>query len=350
MKDQKNRRYIIRGLILLVAALLLQVGARTIPGFATWYAHHIYPILVIVFGGFFGIFPVSVVELALYLLILLILAAVIRYLKRPVHLLCRGFLLISALLFSYTVSCGVNYLAMPFSEYAGLEAGQYTEEELKELCRYLVDKVNETATSERFADHRQEWLQEGVRAMQRAGAQYPSLSGFYPRPKPVMMSAILSVQQLAGIYVPFTIEANFNQEMTDYNIPHTICHELSHLKGFMREDEANFIGYLSCVGSDNQAFQYSGYMSGWIHAGNALAAVDMEAYIELHQELSQEVRDDLAENSRFWNRYDGRIAEVSTQINDTYLKINRQADGVRSYGRMVDLMLSYYNNTAVQMQ
>ena len=32
--------------------------------------------------------------------------------------------------------------------------------------------------------------------------------------------------------------------MPFYNIPHTICHELSHLKGYMREDEANFIGYL----------------------------------------------------------------------------------------------------------
>ncbi len=28
-------------------------------------------------------------------------------------------------------------------------------------------------------------------------------------------------------------------------------------------------------------------------------------------------------------------------MNDTYLKMNSQADGVKSYGRMVDLMLSY---------
>jgi hypothetical protein len=32
---------------------------------------------------------------------------------------------------------------------------------------------------------------------------------------------------------------------------------------------------------------------------------------------------------------------VSNQLNDAYLKLNSQSDGVKSYGRMVDLMLAY---------
>ena len=31
-------------------------------------------------------------------------------------------------------------------------------------------------------------------------------------------------------------------------------------------------------------------------------------------------------------------------MNDVYLKANDQSDGVQSYGRMVDLMLEYYQN------
>ena len=90
--------------------------------------------------------------------------------------------------------------------------------------------------------------------MIRLGQSYPQLDGYYPYPKPLINSRLLSVQQLCGIYSPFTIEANYNREMPYYNIPHTICHELSHLKGFMREDEANFIGYLACIGSDSPDF------------------------------------------------------------------------------------------------
>ena len=33
--------------------------------------------------------------------------------------------------------------------------------------------------------------------------------------------------------------------------------------------------------------------------------------------------------------------DAEESVNDTYLKMNSQADGVKSYGRMVDLMLSY---------
>ena len=177
--------------------------------------------------------------------------------------------------------------------------------------------------------------------MQAAAEEYPVLGGFYPRPKEVAVSWILSVQQLCGIYSPFTVEANFNGDMPDYNIPHTICHELSHLKGFMREDEANFIGYLACIRSENKAFRYSGYLTGWVYAGNALAKVDIDAYIELHNRLCAQALEDLAENNAFWDRYEGKVAEVSNQMNDVYLKVNKQEDGVKSYGRMVDLMLEY---------
>ena len=50
----------------------------------------------------------------------------------------------------------------------------------------------------------------------------------------------------------------------------------------------------------------------------------------------------LTANNRFWDQYEGKIAEAATQANDTYLKMNNQEEGVKSYGRVVDLMLAYY--------
>ena len=145
------------------------------------------------------------------------------------------------------------------------------------------------------------------------------------------------------------MEGNYNRAMTDYNIPHTICHELSHLRGFMREDEANFIGYLACIGSDKKAFQYSGYLTGWVYAGNALARQDMDSYREFYGKLHPKAAADLADNTRFWNRYEGKVAQVSNQVNDTYLKMNDQKEGVKTYGRMVDLMLAYHREEAIMM-
>lgn len=376
MKRNKRHgsRYLMAvGIFLLVFTALLQVCARTLPDFGTWYAHHIYPWIVDSVGRVTGVFPFSVVELGLYGLILLLVLDVGRLIAAAIHAFrrraaaetlsgdpgtggrpgtakilaaigSRWLFIIGALLFLYTASCGINYYASSFSSYAGLEDGTYTVEELDALCSDLVEKVNESVKTGRqsYRENRSTWRAESVKAMQAAGEMFPCLAGFYPKPKEVLFSKILSVQQLCGVYSPFTVEANFNGDMPDYNEPHTLCHELSHLKGFMREDEANFIGYLACISSENEAFRYSGYLTGWVYAGNALARVDMRRYIELTNQLCWEARQDLDENSDFWNRYESKVSEAATRMNDTYLKMNSQSEGVKSYGRMVDLMLSYF--------
>ena len=340
----RNGFWLIMGSVLLVLALFLQFAARRGSGFATWYAHTIYTVLVGVLGRINTIVPFSIVELGLYALIAGSLIYIIKYFRKPLQIFSRAVFLCGLLLFLYTTNCGINYYAAPFSSYAGIQTELYTKEELKELCRYLLKQVNETISEVHYTDYKKEWKQEGVRAMQKAGEEFDCLSGFYPCPKELACSYLLSVQQLCGIYSPFTIEANFNGDMPDYNIPHTICHELSHLKGFMREDEANFIGYLACITSDNQAFRYSGYLTGWVYAGNALARADMDAYMELRGQMDSRAEAHLKENNAFWDRYEGKVAEVSNQWNDTYLKMNDQEDGVKSYGRMVDLMLAYWKN------
>jgi hypothetical protein len=340
----QNKRYLGAGIGLFGAAAGVLVMARAMDGAATWYAHGVYPMIVGILGRAAGIFPFSVVEIGLYLLGIGVIVYGAVFWREPARVGARAVFVVGALLFLYTCNCGVNYYAASFADYAGLEIGLYSQEELRELCEFLTEKVNETAVEEGYGEHKREWRKEGVLAMKTAGEIFPVLGGFYPKPKEVAVSWILSVQQLCGIYSPFTVEANFNGDMPDYNIPHTMCHELSHLKGFMREDEANFIGYLACIGSERQAFQYSGYLTGWVYAGNALAQVDREGYIELYGHLCGQAQKDLRENNAFWEQYEGKVAEAANQINDVYLKANDQTDGVKSYGRMVDLMLEYYKN------
>ena len=77
-----------------------------------------------------------------------------------------------------------------------------------------------------------------------------------------------------------------------------------------------------------------------VYAGNALAKADYDGFIELYKKLDEKARNNLEDNNVFWDRFEGKTAEVSTKVNDTYLKAHSQTDGVLSYGRMVDLMLA----------
>ncbi len=294
--------------------------------------------------------------------ILLLLFWLVRDFRRPLVLVRNYATAAAVLLFLYASCCGVNYYRVPFSTYYIAELYEDVSGErvletniprtryeiaendpnrlLKEMCLWLTAEVNHARVElDGASGNYEEAQKKGVNAMNRLAEQYPALGGFYPKPKPVLVSWILSIQQCSGVYSPFTIEANYNNDMISYNIPHTICHELSHLRGFMREDEANFIGYLACLGSEDADYRYSGYLLGWIYAGNALAKRDYEAYNQIHGMLAEPIIADLAENSGFWDRYEGEVAEVQEKVNDAYLKANGQADGVKTYGRVVDLML-----------
>jgi len=321
---------------------LLQILARKVPGFGDWYARRVYRFMVGSIGRLSGGFPFALVEAVTYLLIVYAVFYVFIHRKEGKKILIRAVFLVTGLFLLFTINCGINYYRKPFSSYSGLDVRKSSVEELESLCLKLTDDINRMCAEGIAKEINLKSLEkESVKAMKRLGEIYPELAGYYPHPKPLLWSYFFSVQQLCGQYSPFTIEATYNRSMPDYNIPHTVCHELSHLRGFMREDEANFIGYLACIGSEDDGFRYSGYLTGWVYATNALAKADRVAYAEICGQLSEKAWDDLRYNNEFWGKYEGKTAEVSNRMNDTYLKLNSQSDGVNSYGRMVDLMLAY---------
>ena len=178
-ENRKSVRCAATGLLLLTTAGLLQLCARYAQSFADWYAHRIYPVLVKGLGGFSGFLPFSVVEIGLYALAAGSLWYLVKHISKPGRIACRGIFLSGILLFSYMTCCGINYYAGAFSEYAGLNPGKYTREELVELCEYLTERVNETAPelpqedteknqAYRYQENRSQWRQESVSAMQAA--------------------------------------------------------------------------------------------------------------------------------------------------------------------------------------
>jgi len=393
----KTERRLLTACVFFAVSGVLMVCARQIPGFAEWYSVHIYQKLTAVVGRVTGLAPFSVAEIGLYVLLIMLPVTGVRTVVKSVRFGQGGenafqwasgvFLTVSVLMCLYAVNCGVNYQRESFSEKSGLEAEQYTAEELKAVCLWLTEEVNARAglverggsgemiltmhgAEDRGSGPSGEMSVSGnrntaagadgdsraagtgemplqvlgdmaVQAMTKLAEDYPDLKGYYPHPKPVCISEILSYQNLSGVYSPFTVEANYNADMVDYNIPFTLCHELSHLRGFMQEEEANFIAFLACIGSGKQDFEYSGYLTGWVYCMNALRRTAAEEWQEVREELDEAAEADLRENSRFWDSYDGAVAEVSDKVNDTYLKANGQSEGVKSYGRMVDLIIAY---------
>ena len=353
------RKSLLLTVIALLSSSLLMLLTTTVDGFAQWYSTNIYPFWVNTIGRFFGIAPFSVAEILLYLLVVLFLGSIaftiIKIITRKEKILwffrwlTSIILLMSILMLSFILNAGINYHRDPFVQISGLEVEEYSVEELLMVASWLTVRVNETGQLVPRNEYGEMVLtadvaSTSVEAMRSLGNDFSVLYGFYPPPKPIQNSWLLSIMQVSGIYIPFTIEGNYNRDMPSHNIPFTATHELAHVRGFMQEEEANFIAFLACIGSEEVEFQYSGYLLSWIYVRNALRRVDSDAAAGIYELLYEGVRKDLQANRTFWAQFEGPISDLQTRVNDAYLRANAQPEGVRSYGMMVDLVIAYYFN------
>ena len=278
------------------------------------------------------------------------------------RLYCRffawAFLAVCAVM---TLNCFVLYHATPFSEtYFGEADIQYDLDELIRVRNYVVERCNALAR-EMERDGEGTVLYPGdmkaaaIEAMQSLGQTYDRLDGYYPRPKPLAASDFFSQQYMQGYYFPFSMEANYNDVMYIMNKPATMCHELAHLRGYIYEDEANFISFLACTRSSDPVFVYSGYLSVLNYLDNDFyraVGQDRDAYWAQARISPQVIADNVFVTEEEWERIEGKalistevVEKASDAFTDTTLKVNGVSDGIVSYSRVVELLLQYYRES-----
>lgn len=382
MADGKKtaRRFSLRGKLswcvmigLILLMLLFWLLAWKSSWFADWYAEECFPMLSRIGSRICGMVPFSVGE------VLIIIGLVLLFVMPISFLLCMIFgkgkrrriggiygRLLGAI-FTYifvteTCNCFVLYQGTSFGE-TYFQVRTYTGEELLTLYADLVEQANVLALQvQRDADgyfqlsEPAQLHDQAKRAMVQLGETYPRFAGYYPSPKVIQASYWMSQMNLTGIYFPFTLEANYNGDMMDINKPDTICHELSHLRGYLREDEAGFLAYLACIGSDSVDFQYSATISALEYVRNAVVESELfdiaaQRSIQLCPEASQDMYTFLPEG--YWQEKEEAIPTLvatdtvrstAETAMDTTLKLNGVTDGRRSYSRMVDLLLAYWDS------
>ena len=344
---------------LIPVSVLINLFVKNNANYAEFYAVNIYPFFVKTVGRLSFITRSSAAELIIFVLIvtIIILTALVtvgsikyrtfEYIKKYIFGVAS---IISVVYFLFVLFCGINYYRYEFTHYSGLEIQMSSKQELIELCELLIGDANECRAklethegTAKLSD--KSYYTTAERAgdfMEGLSEEYEILKGNFSAPKPVRQSKIMSYFKITGVFFPYTFEANVNVHIPPYQIPFVMLHELVHLRGFMREDEANFISYLACIKSGYDDFYYSGTMSALTHSMNALYSVDYDEFVRLYNLYSDDVRKDIDFSIRYWKQFDTKVADAAKKVNDIYLKAHNQQDGVRSYGRMVDLLLAYY--------
>lgn len=322
------------------------------------YSRALYPFFTMIYGTFFSLIPFSVAEFIIYIAIAALIFFVIYILtslfsKNKLYTFLKRtsvFLTVISFLFSsYVFGWAINYARMPLSNSMSLTICESEVDELNNMCLELISKANdlrenvgEDENGLFVLSETREYVNNKVKQVYTESNEPVLNVGGFATVKSVNTYNFLSNLNITGIYIPFTYEPNINMEMPDLLFPATACHEYAHFKGFAREDEANFIAYYVCRNSLDNDFAYSGTMLALIHSMNKLYAEDKTLHAIAYGKISEKIRRDLAAYSNYWDNFDTGLAEIQENINDNYLKFNGQDDGIKSYGRMVDLLLALY--------
>lgn len=360
-----KKRYIIP-LSVIAFSAALTVAGRLSTSFADFYADFIFPFISTPYAFLSGLLPVSlgeimiiavllVLSIGIPLMVILLIFAKKTRKKTAAISLTASLWILSFVCMTESLNCFTLYGCTRFSE-RFFTASEHDNEELKELYALLINECNELAVQvprdekNRFKINI-DTVNECKKAMKKASEKYPQLKGYYPKPKPIMFSFFMSQTSTSGMYFPFSMEATFNNDMLPEIMPEVICHEYAHLKGFMQEDEANFISFIATLGSDEPQVRYSGYLDALEYVHNQIYENEIISGYELTNMISPEVQNDwfrfLPDN--YWEENAEKelistetVETVYDTASDTSMKLNGVTDGVKSYSRMVNLLLDYY--------
>ncbi len=340
--------------------LMLPKWLSRYPEASEWYALHLFPYLSWPIVRLTSLIPVSLTEIFVIAAVFSIPVLIVWFVIRSVRsrekkkFFYRSALIVSILVLvlsaSFTLMHGIAYTRKPLHETLGIFPRERSAEELAEVMNWLATGVAENRPV--LPENEQggmvpiqgidDILRTGSAAMDMAADVFPGLSGNDVRVKPVELSHYWSYTGIVGMYFPFFGEANANIDVPAYTIPLTACHEISHVRGIAREQDANLAGFLACVSSDRPDFRYSGYMFALGYISSDLAAVDPEAYERIARSIPEGAYRDISISSEYWQQFEGPVEEISTEVNDSYLKANLQPEGVHSYSLVSQLIIEYY--------
>lgn len=149
-----------------------------------------------------------------------------------------------------------------------LEDRSFTLEELVNYTSDILDDMKSTYTElvllcgspAKVVFPTYDTLEEDLIASARnlGKTEYPALRGYYPPVRLHNSNSVIFSDNVVGWFSPGSCEILVKNSLRNSALPQTAAHEYAHYKGFLRESEAEYIGTLICLTSDNPWIRYSG--------------------------------------------------------------------------------------------
>ncbi len=339
--------------LLVVQIILVKLVSR-FPNFIEYYySNGIYPFISKIFRSVFGWLPFSMGDLYYFLLGLVLLISIFRFIKNKGKNAKRQLFKFGAYLsvfyFLFHLLWGMNYHRTSLFQTLELEQREYTLDELTSLTHNLLTKLKQTHSQIVTNDtlkveipySKNEILTKTVLGYKALSKEYPQYNYKKVSLKKSLFSVPLTYMGFSGYFNPLSGEAQVDYLVPKVSLPMISSHEVAHQLGIASESEANFIGFLAATKSDDKNFNYSAYITALRYSVSAIHFRDSIASKEIIKKIPVGILKNIKESQDFWQSYQNKAEPFFKLFYDNYLKANQQKDGMQSYSKMVNLLVAY---------
>lgn len=388
LKDNSDKISIklllIRTAILLLLALLigavyflpqLFISSRV----ADLYCRNAFPLLAFLPNSFNSFFLFSLTEnivvcgslILIFLIIRKIVILINRLIKRgfvsfvsDFYKLLKNILTIAlCMLIVFQMMHGINYIRPSIPQVMGLTRDTHSYEEYAMALSWAYEGMLEAryqlGEDYNGVAHLSTSLEEAVydanALMNTISREYDyGMSGNYIRAKGVSLSHYWSYTGITGVYDMFLGEANVNTDYIDIlYFPVTLCHEISHAKGYARESDANTAAVMACIRSNRADFRYAGYYAIFVDLYYKTASYASEEGKAMPISLSDPAFEAVMRDIDASAAYDDSLADnpftrfverFSESANNTFLEVNGQEGGTQTYIVPTSIYVDFFCN------
>jgi len=325
--------------------LLIQVLAQ-FPNFVEdYYSNGLYPIMAIVISSVSSVFPFSLSEISLWLVLLFGIPFVVNRIRKqrmPAGRVFMNLLTTTAVFYVwFNLFWGINYLRPPLRTKLQLDTVQLEIDAFDSTFAEIIRRANDLNFGYSIQDIRQinslidSSYQNVFQELKlRPVAHQKSIKRF-------AVNWLLNATTTSGWFSPLFHEIHFNSDLLIFELPFVLAHEKAHQLGITNEADANFLAHLVCARARDPLIQYSGYFEvlGYFFGNVRNNPEKQRHYKDL---LKEGVKLDLRAVEERWKSHAGFVSKASYKFYDLYLKANDVREGIQSYSWVVGMLVRYY--------
>ncbi len=319
--------------------------------FASIYLHSLFQFIRVVHDYTLGLFPIP----SLYIAIVVLISILYLYIKRSFYLFSGVSLYLYffwKLILGLGVMVALFYWTWGFLYHIDNHRIAYQYEKVQLSEQYICDEVQSVqlkldALRSQLQDDtlklQQSYSFKKIEDSNRLAQEVILKSWAWPtigkvRVRKLQPSGFLMRFSASGIYIPHTIEGHIDAGLYHVQHPFTAAHEMAHGYGFTDEGFCNFVGFVTCLATEDAYHQYSAWLAYYRYLMNDLYRQNKMAYYDMRRSLSIGVRKDIAAIYEHIDRYPDFFPKAREVVYDQYLKSHGVKEGIVSYSLMTEMV------------